>query len=735
MSMEDKPVQDGDRLMNARERVSIGPVPAWVAPRDYDPAFKPKETRHFSHLLFSRQDHAECRQAHYHTAIRLETMESVQRNSQWSLQFQPKFQSITLHWIIIRREGAEVNQASLEKIRLLEREEGLERLIILGDFTLLLVLEDVRPGDVIDSCYTIETHPPLLAGHYATFCSPPAGPALGAWCYSLRFGAARPMKWKSSASELAPVESLESPDGGEKVWVWSGEKVEEKPPEPNMPAWHLAYPWIQVSDCPDWGTVAAAVAGAYAANADESVFTELAGEITAGETELLARVDKAIQWVQDGFRYLSVNVEFGGQIPQPPGVVLRKRYGDCKDLAFLLVHLLKHLGVAARPILVNTDMRKTLGDVLPIYWFNHAVVEFTVPGETRWVDPVIKNQGGGALKRYIPPYGLGLPVDPAATRLIAPPALAANDQGYELRETILLDTSGAASHLSVLVRAQGFYADSLRRQLAAQGAAELARERLKLYVTRFNKAERVGSLEYRDDRAANEFLLAEVFEINGFLTRGARPGLSRFVFPANLVAGTLAMPDKKARQAPFALPYPCNLVQILEIQTDTQKQGKMDRLPVGDEFVTFNRTMEMRRGWLRLTLNLSTLTDAVPPKKLEDYRAKLAQILQTSAWNYTCPAGHSHPRRRSDFGALPPPPRPAAPGVPLPETPLSPAVGANPPAGNENPAPDRSSRRRHRNRSRGPMKPEIKLLWFLLAVAVAFMVVVFLAWLARPRIP
>jgi len=38
---------------------------------------------------------------------------------------------------------------------------------------------------------------------------------------------------------------------------------------------------------------------------------------------------------------LSVNLELGGQIPAPTETVIRRRYGDCKDLAFLLVRLLR----------------------------------------------------------------------------------------------------------------------------------------------------------------------------------------------------------------------------------------------------------------------------------------------------------------------------------------------------------------------------------------------------------
>jgi hypothetical protein len=734
--MEEKLAPTGEAPFNARDCVTMGPVPLWVKPSYYDPAFTGKETRHFTHLLFSRQEHAEHRQVYYRTALRLESMEAVQRNSQWSLQLQPKIQSITLHWIKICRGDQETNQASLGKVRLLEREEGLERLIIDGHFTLLLVLEDVRPGDVIDSCYTIETQARLLPGHYASFFALPQGVAIGAYFFSLRFAAARSMKWKSSGSELTPVQTGEE---GDNMWVWSGGSHEGKPVEINTPSWYLAYPWVQVSDCPDWGTVAAAVAEAWPENTEDVAVTEMLAEITGGSTDLTAQVEKTIQFVQDGFRYLSVNLEFGGQIPQPPGVVIRKRYGDCKDLAFLLVHLLRRLGVAARPVLVHAQLRKSVGDLLPMQGFNHVVVEFTLQGETRWVDAVAKNQGGGPLNRYVSKYGVGLPVDrQPGTGLIPAPLVSAKAHLYELKETILLDTTGAASQLAVLLRTTGFYADALRRQFAAQGTAEVARVRQTACANRYSQAKRVGTLEYRDDRAANEFLLAEVFEISGFLKTDPRPGMYRFVFPANLVAGTLAMPGKEARRTPFALPYPCNLVHVLDIHTPGQKLNRLDRLPIGNEFATFNRVLDMRRGWLSLTLNFTTHGESVPPKRVDEYRAKLEDIFKTSSWHYICAAGSSHPLKRSSFGLLPPPPRPPAPAVPGSPAQGLPIVNGSPLAASE-PVKTASSAGqssgRSRRHSRSFVKPETKLLRSLLAGAMAFVVLVIILLLFRHRGP
>jgi hypothetical protein len=644
-----------DVLVDARERISVGPVPAWVVSCPFDADFKAKGASQVTHLFVSRQIHAENRQTHYHLAMRLETRQAVQHQSQWQLQFEPRTQLVTLHWIKIRRGEQEFDHTDLGKIRLLQREEGLERFVIHGWCTLLLLLEDVRPDDIIESCYTIETQPRLLPGNFAAFFTLPQGIPVGKFHFSLRFNESRPMKWKSASADLQPTEQREN---GNVVWVWTGENYEEPGPEPNTPDWYISCPWIQISDCPDWGTVAVAIAKAWKTESDDTVLAEIAKEIADQEPDFLPRVEKAIQLVQDEYRYLSVNIELGGQVPTAPGIVARKRYGDCKDLSFLLVHLLKRLGISARPILVNTQLRKSLATMLPMDGlFNHAVVEYEVQGQTRWVDATMKQQGGGVLNRFIPDYGVGLPVDLTSTRLIESPRAPVQASRYELKETILLDTTGAPSFISVVLHTKGSHAEVLRQQFEKSGVEGVAGERLQLCTNRFTSAKRIDTLEYRDDRAANEFVLAEVFEINGFLSAHQKQGMCRFRFPNNLVVHTLQMPEKSARRTPFSLPYPCNIVHTVVVEASTLQPMGIRRHNVESPFVKFNRSHKCLHRFWSMTLTLSTLVDAVPPDRIDEHRATVEDIWQRSLWEITLPVGYPHPVKRKDFGSLPPAPR------------------------------------------------------------------------------
>jgi hypothetical protein len=717
-----------DVLVDARKHISVGPVPAWVVSCSFDSAFKARETCPVTHLFVSRQIHAGNRQTCYHLAMRLETIQAVQNQSQWQLQFEPRTQSVTLHWIKVRRGNQEFDHTDLAKIRLLQREEGLERFVIHGWCTLLLLLEDVRPGDIVESCYTIETRAALLPGNCAAFFILPQGVMVGKFHFSVQFDESRSMKWKAASADLKPTETRES---GKVLWVWTGDNYEEPGPEKNTPAWYLSCPWIQISDCPDWGTVAVAMAKVWTVECDETVLAEIINEIVKKEPDILLQVQRAIELVQDEFRYLSVNIEPGGQVPTPPGIVARKRFGDGKDLSFLLVQLLKRLRLSARPILVNTQLRKTIAAMLPMDGlFNHVVVEYEVKGQTRWVDATLKQQGGGALNRFIPDYGVGLPVAAAVTGLVASPPAITQASRYELKETVLLDTTGAPSFLSVVLHTKGSHAEALRQQFDEAGVEAVAGERLQLCINRFVNANRVGALEYRDDRAANEFVLAEVFEINGFLTAHSTRGMCRFRFPNSLMLQTLQLPEKGTRRTPFALPYPCNIVYTVVVEASALQPMGTRRQNVQSPFLKFSRHHKcLHRFWLT-TLTLSTLADAVPPEQIVEHRTAVEDIWNRSSWEIALPVGYPHPVKRKDFGTLPPPQRKLTEHVAdARQTPLLPLPAAVQISNREEmPGANRPAtqlvRRRRRRHSRHEKKRN--KLWLAVAIVFWIVIVVFL---------
>lgn len=640
-----------DLLSRAKERASLGPTPEWAAPCSFDLHFPSRPGDKLTHLVFCRQTHAERQETYCHSAVRLESIEAVHDLSQWRLLFDLRAESVRVHSLKLLREGAAVEFATPEKFHLLIRERNVEAFATHGLFTLLPLTEEARIADVLEISYTIHRRSAILPEKCCRLFRFPMDAMIAKYHVSVRFVESRTMNWKSSSPQLAPEESRE---GSEVLWTWKGERVISPAPETNVPVWHVDEPWIQISDCENWGVVAAGFARAWIEDAHDRAVAEIARNFADAEPDALARIDRAIRLCQDEFQHLEFETGSAGMVPSPPGLVARRRFGDNKDLAFFLVHLLRRLGSFARPILVNTTLRKSVAGLLPAEdAFDHVVVEFHHRDQTRWVDPMSSRQGGGALNRAIPDYGAGLPID-AAARVLAPAPRRAHDADlYELRETILLDTTGKSSWISAVMLARGSHAETLRKQFQRDGAENFAIFRLQLCANRFGHARRSGALEHRDDYDANEFSFAEAYEISGFLVPQQDRGVYRFTLPNNLALDTLPLPAAGERRAPFALPHPCEIVHTIEIQSSGLRPMPMPRRRVDSSLLAFDREMKSVHGHWTMTLKLSTLADAALPAQITEHRRTVEEIRRASTCALLVQAGHPHPRLRSGFGKLP----------------------------------------------------------------------------------
>ena len=171
-----------------------------------------------------------------------------------------------------------------------------------------------------------------------------------------------------------------------------------------------------MSDCPQWGTISEAFAAAWPEQPGCLAVRELADQLTAENAGQREQIDQAAQLVREQFRLLTVEGELDGQAPAPPGIVARHRYGDARDLAFLLMHLLKALDVEARLVLVNSIFGQSLAAFLPAPGlFDHVLVEYAAGGETRWIDAARPRRAAGN-------YGVGLRLAAGSLDLAATPA-------------------------------------------------------------------------------------------------------------------------------------------------------------------------------------------------------------------------------------------------------------------------------------------------------------------------
>ncbi|MCE9609635.1 MAG: DUF3857 domain-containing transglutaminase family protein [Chthoniobacter sp.] len=548
------------------DSVRIAPAPDWILLNEVDDTYRPPVTTAETALLVSHQHHASKHESYTRVVRRLETLSAVQQLSMWRCDFDPAVQQVTIHSLSVQRGGIAKEHAALTRLKFLQREEGLESFMIDGTITVIVAFEDVRVGDVVDTSFTVHSRPRMFVSEFSLLTAVPTGSYTRMFHLSVRFPLEMPMQWMTD-SKMIECEVMPS-ENGESVWQWQVQNFAPRSPEPQMPSWHFHGRFIQVSSYTSWASIAEGFRIAWREKFDDADLENAAEEFGACAT-LDERIEKALRFVQDDIRYLSVNTEFGGQIPTAPGAVLKRRYGDCKDKAFLLAHLLRKLGIPARPVLVNTVWQRRVGEFLPSpNVFNHVVIEWEFDGKRHWADATIPLQGGGTRKRYLPEFGLGLPISLGVTALEVVDSPPDGRSNSTLHESFYIDTKTNVATLHVLYTARGQAADSMRRDIGHRGSYALAEHRLQWYRSTIVGIERLAEMQIRDDREQNELLLGETYRWRNATMSSDESGVCVFQHFAHLVQGIIVFPDSTDRIHPLALFYPCVAEHRIECITE-----------------------------------------------------------------------------------------------------------------------------------------------------------------------
>jgi len=149
-----------------------------------------------------------------------------------------------------------------------------------------------------------------------------------------------------------------------------------------------------------------------------------AGEITAGLTDQLEKIDRIYASVQQRCHYLGLYEGAGGLIPVPAAEVFELGFGDCKGLATLLISLLRVAGIAAHPVLVCTPAAGQLAPDIPnLAQFNHFIAWADTGGGGIFLDGTVDFCPAG----FVPAVDAASPVlllRPGAIGLVEIPGAA-----------------------------------------------------------------------------------------------------------------------------------------------------------------------------------------------------------------------------------------------------------------------------------------------------------------------
>lgn len=488
---------------------------------------------------------------------------NIAEAGRFEISFNPDYQTLTLHRVELRRDGKWESRLKPEEISIARRERQFEQDIADGQVGALIVMEDVRVGDVVRISWSVKGSNPILAGQF----SERAQLAFAHPLLESRMRVLYPPGTEivSHREHDAPEPAVASkPDATEvSVAVSRVDRVED---EDDYPVWYEPYPVVQFAPKRSWADVVQWALPLYPDQARVDLPVDLERRI--GEWKSIrdpnARLLAALRMVQDEVRYFGVETGTSSHKPRPPAEVWGKRFGDCKDKAWLLSTVLQRLGIRAMPALVNTWRGRGIRDFVPAAdVFDHVIVRAEIAGKPIYVDPTMRLQGGAPERGDLSSYGFVLPVadgSAALAQVAAPPGAVAGVQSSER-----YSPDGEGLRLSVSTEYTGNSADSLRQSLDEERAEDRARRYLEYYGKRFGKIEPLSPPVVADDRARNVIRIDESYRLDApWQQEGDVRALD---VRAEALSSIAELPGRTERKGPLYFGRPGRYVQEISVET------------------------------------------------------------------------------------------------------------------------------------------------------------------------
>jgi len=611
----------------------FGPAPAWVkvlppAPvSDAKPAAGAKARRE---PLVDVQVHLAPRSATA-TYIHLQRValdaSTLREVSEPQISFNPAYQQLVIHQAAVLRGGQRLDRLKDARVELMRREQQLEHQMIDGVRTALVVLSDVRVGDVVDVAYTLEGENPIFEGRFATLMQLAGDAAIDRLHLRIEAPKERHLQVKGLSTDLQP-ERFE--EGGLQVLRVQREQVAPVVEETATPPWFKVYPALHVSEYASWAEVDRWARGLFAPEPMQPAVAERVAAIKAEGGTPEQQVAAALRFVQDEVRYFSVSLGESSHRPKAASRTLAERLGDCKDKVVLLNALLSGLGLDAKPVLVSVFRNRGVQNFLPTHdVFDHVISRVQIGDAVYFLDPTISGQGLSLENRGYAPYGAGLIVGGGEQGPVAivPPAFA--EDAMQFRQDWDLSDLKHPARLRTSFKAVGLAAERWRATVAQAGVDRIAEAIGGHYVKAVPGLVSVGTPELLDDRAANAIELKLSFEhpAPGHYQRG----LVELELPVIELGDALLVPPEARRRYPFLLDGP-RRVELRIAVTGPQPFTQAPPAPqqVADKHFSLQSRIELQGGSLVAVSRYERRGDEVLPAELDGYRERIGRARQLS---------------------------------------------------------------------------------------------------------
>jgi len=537
------------------------------------------------------------------------------------VDYDPTYQRVILHSLIIHRGNRLIDKTKSAKIDLLRRESGLEEQMYDGELTANIIIDDVRVGDIVEYSYTLIGTNPIYRGVFNYDRGVQWSIPVHHQSIRVLWGKANPLHVKRLNTDIPVNERTLG-----RFKEYSAERRDAPPIHFNsqVPKWFRPYGTVYFYEAGSWAQIAGWAASLYDGVSDggKTVGT-VAASIEKSAATPEAKVAAALNYVQSNIRYLGIEMGTSSHVPSPAAETLARRYGDCKDKAVLFIAILNALGINADPALVNTRIGRHIAELPPVMdAFNHVIVKVVLEGRTYWLDPTRSHQVGKLDSIYQPDYGYALVVN-KTSRALEPMKSSGHYSRTVIKDTFdLTEGTGKDVIFESSTAYYGYAAEKQRYDLASKGITKLQKQYLDFYSSYYHDIKPMMNFQITDDQKSSLISQKEKYRIQNFWTKNDKAKEYTASFYINSFSYDLSKPDQLKRNSPYLLSYPNETEHTINVKFANAEWSFPDEKSIVDnQYFTVKSDVKFDKSTHELTLHYTytSKTDHVPAADIENY--------------------------------------------------------------------------------------------------------------------
>jgi hypothetical protein len=341
-------------------------------------------------------------------------------------------------------------------------------------------------------------------------------------------------------------------------------------------------------------------------------------------------------YVSHTIQYVDIEFGKGAYIPRDCNFVHEKKYGDCKDMAFYAISILREKGITAYPVLARPHFSGCIFKDYPAFQFNHVIMAVELDSGTADMSNAVINEKPYLIvdltDRYtqIPVINRELedtyilPVFESGAALEKLP-LSSSDKHIITFDFDLTLNDDRSLEVNLLETREGHYAaqtKAMRSSMASDKEKEMMTERIHQLIPGASLKD--FSYEELPDKVITRFR----FLANNF---GSDAGDKIFLIP-NLVDARKNSYSDKARDADIDLSYRSTIIVnvLLNIAGSFQILSIPENASMDNEVFTCAITASRDRNHVTWQKRFAWKTNRISKEKYPEFRQSYRDHLKTA---------------------------------------------------------------------------------------------------------